>query len=138
MKKILFLFLLAGVFILSSCSNDDDGTSPGGDPIIGTWVLVEMNPSGIIDPMACEENPSTLTFNEDGTGTASFYLDRDNCEEARTSGTWENDGDLRYTIQLPDPIGRQQGEVQFQGEDRFHFTTSALGTPISLTFNRQE
>ena len=138
MKKILFLFLLAGLFTLSSCSNDDDGTNNSDDPIIGTWILTEASSaSTIIDPNACEED-SSITFNEDNSGSGAFYLEANECEPLTSSGSWENVEGSDYTVELPPPFGRQQGEVQFPTADQFTFMIEFSGIPITLTFDRQE
>ena len=131
MKNYLFLCLLA-VFTLASCSNDDDSASSN-DRILGTWVMTESSVSGF-DPNACTED-SFLTFNEDETGTATFYREQNNCEPENASGEWENLGSSTYRIEVP-VLGSQTGMVRFEGADTFIFTP-AIFPGSSFTFERQ-
>lgn len=129
MKKFLvFFFSLA---LLTSCSNDDDNTDTDQpDPIIGTWVLVDAS-SGI-DELFCPEPESTIKFNANNTGEATFYLAQSECEPESSAGNWENNGNSKYTISLP-VLGNVSGTANFVNENRFTFTT-ALGV---ITFERQ-
>ena len=122
---------------LGACSNDDDGeTTPETDPIVGTWILTEVNPA-LIDPEACD-NPSTITFNENNTGNGTYYLETSNCEAETSTVSWTESNNV-YSIQIPIPlIGNQKGNVEFQNNnDRFVFSPQGIpGT--SLTFERVE
>ena len=131
MKNYLFLCLLT-VFTLGSCSNDDDSASST-DKILGTWVMTESSVSGI-DPNACPES-SYLTFDQDGTGTAAFYLEQNNCEPENANGEWENLGNSTYRIEVP-VLGNQTGTVNFEGADTFIFNPE-IAPGSSFTFERQ-
>lgn len=125
MKRLLILFLSMAVF--AACSSDDDGTQ-GSDPIIGSWVLVQATPP--LDSQFCMDEESTITFNEDETGEATFYLTQMDCEAESSQGNWDNRGNSAYTIGVP-VIGDLEGTANFSG-NRFTFTT-AIGV---LTFER--
>lgn len=129
MKKFLLLFLFAATFI--ACSSDDDADTGGDDPILGTWILVDA--SGSLNSMFCEEPQSTITFNRENTGEATFYLTEEDCEANNTTGNWKNNSNNSYTIELP-VIGNTTGNVTFNGDDQFTFA-SQLGA--TLTFERQ-
>lgn len=129
MKKLLILFMSFAV--LAACSSDDDNTdAEQKDPIIGTWVLVDT--SAELDGQFCLEEDSVMTFNENNTGNATFYLTATECEPETSEGNWENTGSNRYTISLP-ALGNVPGTATFSGQNTFSFTT-ALGT---LNFERQ-
>lgn len=128
MKKYLALLFLFGFFSLTSCSDDDQEEKR--DPIIGTWEVVAITPP-LIDVETCEE-ASTISFNENYTGTTTFYLP-DECEPQTIEGTWDNFGSNTYRIEVP-ILGGQTGSVEFSGPDHFYFQ-SAIGVQIS--FQRQ-
>lgn len=127
MKKFLILFLSIAVF--AACSSDDDGETQDRDPIVGSWVLVQASPP--LDTQFCMDEQSTITFNENETGEATFYLAQMDCEPQTANGDWSSTGDS-YSIELP-VIGELNGTANFSGNDSFTFTTT-LGV---LTFERQ-
>lgn len=126
MKKFLFLFLFAATFI--ACSSDDDADTTGDDPIVGTWVLV--NASEPFDALFCEDQQSTITFNDDNTGQGSFYLTENACEVDNSEGNWQNNGNSSYTINLPG-VGDLNGNATFTGDDQFTFA-SQVGATLSF------
>ncbi len=128
MKKFLFLFLFAATFI--ACSSDDDADNTGADPILGTWVMVDA--TAPLNAIFCETPQSTITFDEDQTGEATFYLTESDCQPEETAGNWRNNGNSSYTIAIP-VVGDLTGNVNFTGNDEFSFATAG-GT---LTFERQ-
>ncbi|HSI69551.1 MAG TPA: lipocalin family protein [Gillisia sp.] len=127
MKKFLILILFAATFI--ACSNDDDADTSGDDPIVGTWVMVDA--TAPLNTIFCETPQSNISFEEDNTGEATFYLTEDNCEPEITTGNWRNNGNGSYSIVLP-VVGELTGNVSFTGDDQFSFA-SAGGT---LSFER--
>ncbi|UJH92239.1 lipocalin family protein [Antarcticibacterium sp. 1MA-6-2] len=128
MKKFLVLFLSLAVF--AACSEDDDDTdATGPDPILGTWVLVNVTPP-LIDVTACEQE-STITFKPDNTGTGSFYLEANECAVTESAGSWTNNGNSSYQITVP-VLGNITGTANFDG-DEFIFTSN-MGV---LTFEQQ-
>lgn len=130
MKKYLILFLMAGFFSLAACS-DDDEVNKEPDPIVGTWVLIEVNPEiSLIDPAVCDE--STITFEKGGFASAKFYLANSNCESLSSPGTWENKGESTYSISVPF-VGTQDINVNFEGSGKF-----SLGyNGTNLTFQKE-
>jgi len=128
MKKLLVLFL-SMAFLVACSSDDDNDDNQGPDPIVGTWELVEV--SGALEPQFCMEEQSTITFNANNTGSATFYLTATECTPTNSTGGWTNNGDSRYTIAVPG-VGDTPGTVSFSN-DRFTFTTPA-GV---LTFEKQ-
>jgi len=133
MKKLLVLFL--SMAFLVACSNDDDNGEQGPDPIIGTWVLVDV--SAPLDSQFCSEEVSTMTFNSNNTGTATFYLTSSECNATTAPGTWANNGNSAYTITVP-VLGSLQGTANFTSNNsRFAFTTAVFGLPGTLTFEKQ-
>lgn len=127
MKKLLVLFL--GLTLITSCSNDDDVTTPDQDPIVGTWILADAT---FFDPASCEED-STITFTADNKANGTFYFDQTDCSAESSAGEWINNGNSLYTVAVP-VIGNVQGTVNFSNEDRFVFTTTTFG---AFTFERQ-
>lgn len=101
MKKLFLLFLSFSVLI--ACSSDDD--TSGGDEILGTWVLVEVNniPNSDFTLSECNKN-STMTFNEDGSATSIFHAQVEgNCMAGTpANSTWNNQSGI-YTITIPIP-----------------------------------
>ncbi len=128
MKKIFVLFL--SMAFLFACSSDDDEPQ-GEDPIVGTWVLVQMTPPSI-DFSACE-NSSTINLNANKTGSGSFYFEETNCIEQTSTGNWVNNGNSSYTIAVPF-LGNITGTANFTGDDEFTFTSTSVGV---LSFERQ-
>lgn len=129
MKKYLILFLVAGFFSLVACS--DDEVNDGPDPILGTWILIKVDPaSPVIDPAICE--PSSITFQNDGSAAAIFYIANNNCELLASSGSWEHKEGSTYSISVP-LAGSQDVEVNFDGSGKFSLDLN--GT--NLTFQRK-
>ncbi|MBL87252.1 MAG: hypothetical protein CMO82_13080 [Winogradskyella sp.] len=100
MKKMkLFLGILIGLLIISSCSSDDDSNSDTGS-IIGTWKPikeVDVCSTGfedVYDFDSCEQT-GRIIFSEDGTLNITEYdLENGNCEQYYNStGTWTLTGD---------------------------------------------
>ncbi|GAB4178474.1 MAG: hypothetical protein Kow00108_14240 [Calditrichia bacterium] len=77
MKKLsvlLFTVLLAGLFILSSCSDsDDNGTNNNGNqlPIVGSWVSEGQNVAPLLLSLGIVKIEAT--FNDDNTYTVVSY-----------------------------------------------------------------
>ena len=130
MKKHLIFLLVAGLFSLTSCSNDDDNGPDRQDPILGSWTLTEVNPAAI-DIDQCEQD-SWITFEEDYTGSAVFYIAETDCVATSGEGAWTNEGNDRYSITVP-LLGRISGAVEFSGKDTFYFESE---DGITLTFER--
>lgn len=126
MKKLIFIFL--SLAVLTACNSDDDSNSNADDPIIGTWILVD---SSIATPQTCTQE-STITFNQDNSGSGTFYIAETECQPQNSTGNWRNLGNSRYSIVAP-IVETIEGVANFIGNDDFTFTT-ALG---SLTFERQ-
>lgn len=120
MKKLIVLFL--SMAFLIACSNDDDSVDQGPDPIIGTWVLV--NATGQLEGQFCLEKESTITFNPDNSGSATFYLTSAECAPSSSTGGWTNRGSSNYTISVP-VFGDLQGTANFINANSFTFTTVA-------------
>ena len=133
MKKLLVLFL--SMASLVACSNDDDNGEQGPDKILGTWILVDA--STPIDTQFCFEEESTMTFNANNTGTATFFLTGSDCAPTTAPGTWANNGNSAYTISVP-VLGSLQGTVNFSANNsEFTFTTTIMGIPGILSFEKQ-
>lgn len=129
MKKLLVFFL--GLTLITACSSDDDVATPGEDPIVGTWILVDAT---LFNPNSCEEE-STITFTSDKKANGTFYVDPSDCSAETSSGNWENNGNDSYTVSVPVLGDNLQGTVNFlDNNNRFVFTTSSFG---SFTFERQ-
>ena len=120
MKKFLVLFLSLAVF--TACSSDDDADTNTPDPILGTWVLVDV--SAPLNAEFCLDEESTLTFNANNSGSATFYLTQAECAATNSTGNWTNRGNSMYTISVP-VYGDLQGTVNFSTANRFTFTTLA-------------
>ncbi|GAB2774346.1 lipocalin family protein [Salinimicrobium soli] len=127
MKKYLILFLLAGLATITGCSNDDENPRV----ITGTWILVNVTPSDLLNPQACSPN-STITFNANGSLDGTLYLEQNNCDLLDVTGTWEKTGSNSYTVVIP-PLEAIQGTVIFETDDVFTMTTS---TSAVLRFRR--
>lgn len=132
MKKLLVLFV--SMAFLVACSNDDDNQEQGPDPILGTWVLVDV--STPLDSQFCFDEESTMTFNSNETGQATFYLGAE-CNDTTAPGTWKNNGNSAYTISVP-VLGSLQGTVNFSSNNtKFTFATSVFGIPGTMSFEKQ-
>jgi hypothetical protein len=76
MKRILFLLLLAGVFVFSSCNKDDDKSARFKFLTAVTWETDELlvdgeDASG--EGQFLENFKGDVKFNSDGTGTFGQY-----------------------------------------------------------------
>lgn len=132
MKKHLILLLVAGLFAFTSCSDDDDETSTE-NTVIGTWTLVEINPT-FWDLEACPDKP-VITFNEDGTADMTMYSEDTNCEPQQEEGEWSHNSGSQYTINVA-PFGSLTGTVTFESQNRFTFTTTYQQVPFTFTFEK--
>ena len=132
MKKPLILFLAISLFGFTSCSDDDDNT--GNPTVIATWTLVSVNPPQVYDLSACPDNP-TITFNQNNTTNWTVYDSENDCQAVNSSGEWQENSDGTYTVEIPDR-GTFTGNVSFNGQDEFSFTTSYNTIPVILTFRK--
>lgn len=130
MKKHLILFMVAGLFTFSACSDDDDNGDTQ-DPIVGTWAVVSIQPPAI-NINDCEET-STITFNSNNTGSAIFYSAEAGCAPLTAAGAWQNEGDDTYSINVP-VLGDVSGSVDFNGPNEFFFVTE---NGVTITFEKQ-
>lgn len=130
MKKFLALF--AALFLLLGCSNDDDNEPlPEDDPIEGTWYLADWT-IPIDGPSECQRQ-SNITFSDDGTSQSEFFNEEDEeCVSESDSGDWTREANGQYTFNVPN-FGRQTGNVDFEGENRFVFSLSGG----SITFEKR-
>ena len=137
-KNHFILLLVAGLFSLTSCSNDDESTEERS--VNGTWELESTNPQiPGLNPDACPERPQ-ITFNEDGTTDWIFYSKDNNCEAQSSSGTWNKTSATNYSITIPDQ-GTFEGTVNFESSQKFTFSTSyqydaSTSIPVQLTFEK--
>ncbi|MCY2687401.1 lipocalin family protein [Salinimicrobium sp. TH3] len=131
MKKYLFLFSAFALLLFASCSDDDDNTAD--NSIVGTWTLVSVNPPVI--NLNCPQ-PSTLDLMGNGTAEWELYDAENECALESSTGTWEKNSGDSYTIYVPN-LEAIEGTVKFQNANSFTFTTSVMGVPAILTFNRQ-
>ena len=132
MKKYVLVFLIAGLFTMGSCSNDDDEPTTGGQ-IEATWTLAAVEPP-IFDFSECPSNP-TITFNDDDTTEWTFYNGDNDCAPETDSGQWEQNTGSNYSVTIPG-YGSFDGIVEFQNEDEFTFTSSYQGFPVVLYFEK--
>lgn len=132
MKKQLFLFLTLGLFVLGSCSSDDDGGENEAS-IVATWTLASMNPPLLTN--SCSQKP-TITFNEDGTTSWTLYDPENDCTSVTSEGEWSNPSGSTYVVTIPD-FGEVTGTATFNGQDKFTFNTSVnyQGTAIPVVLN---
>ena len=120
MKKlinILFLILIATVFIIS-CSDDDDDSTTGPDSnngldqsLVGTWVLTKI----ISPPISLEAVGIALTavFNDNG----SMELTSEDAEGTVTyTGTWstKNFSNLKNKKTLPSISNYKRSRLFFR------------------------
>lgn len=131
MKKQLILFLALGLFVLGSCSNDDDGGAKEAS-VVATWKLVSMSPPAW--DLSCD-SASTITFNQNGTTNWTVYDADNNCTAQTSSGTWVNTSGSNYTVTIPD-LGEVTGTVTFSGQNAFSFNTTIQGVPVRLNFEK--
>lgn len=128
MKKYLILLIVVSQAIFTACNNDDDNVRS----IVGNWILQNVEPSTVFDPAACTNN-STVLINGDNTLQANIYLEQNNCDGSSGNGTWENNANSSYTLNIP-PIGEITGTVKFNTSDQFTFTAE---DNTVYTFQRQ-
>lgn len=128
MKKLLLL--LFAVTVLTACSDDD--TADGDDRILGNWFLVDWNIPNQDGPSECTQQ-TNITFYADNTAESEFYSEDSagDCDLETDTSDWSRESNGQYTFDVPG-IGRQTGDVEFDGDDRFTF--SALGA--SITFEK--
>ena len=135
MKKQLILFLALGLFVLGSCSSDDDGNENEAS-IVATWNLVSMTPA--VWDLSCDSN-STFTFSESGTTSWTLYDANNECAAETGSGTWTNPSGSTYVVTIPgyDDVS---GTVTFDGQTKFTFTgvVNYMGAnvPVVLKFEK--
>lgn len=139
MKKHLILLLVAGLFSMTSCSDDDDADTSE-NTIVGTWEVTAIESIAPVDPNQCGEQVSTITFEEDNTVDSTFYFESNNCEADTATGTWENLGDGNYVMELGN-LGELEGEVTFVNANEFTFSTAVniqgASIPATFTLERQ-
>lgn len=131
MKKHLILFFLAGILSLNSCSSNDETDTK--DPIIGTWTLVEVNPSTIMFNIEQCTEQSTITFLSNNMASATLYMASNDCDAQPIGGTWTNLGDSTYELTVPLAGLKEKTKVDFEGSGTFSFTYMET----QLTFERQ-
>jgi hypothetical protein len=131
MKK-LFLILFS-IALFTSCSEDDDAN--GDDKILGTWYVVELENAFSDDELSeCNLN-SNITFYTDNTADSEVHEEAEGeCQSEMSTGDWERNSNGQYTFNLPF-FGRQTGNVEFSGSDRFKFSVPSL-PGVSLTFEK--
>ncbi|UBZ05937.1 lipocalin family protein [Salegentibacter mishustinae] len=132
MKK-LFLMLFS-IALLVSCSEDDDANGDG-DPILGTWYVVELENEFSDDELSqCNLN-SNITFQANTTANSEVYEEVEGeCLSETSTADWERNSNGQYTFNLPF-FGRQTGNVEFSGDSRFIFSVPSL-PGVSLTFEK--
>lgn len=130
MKKHLILLMLTALFTFSACSEDDDNGTEN-DPIVGTWAVVSITPPAI-NIEDCEQT-STITFNDNNSGSAIFYTAETDCVAMTTAGAWQNEGNDSYSINVP-VIGNVSGTVEFNSESEFYFVTE---NGVTILFRKQ-
>lgn len=132
MKNHLILLLVAGLFSLTSCSNDDDGTTEE-RTVVGTWTMVEMNPAAF-NLEECPDKP-IIIFHANENADWTFYSQDNNCEGQTDSGTWQQNSDTEYTINVPN-FAELTGTVTFSSASMFTFTSTYQNVPFTLTFEK--
>ena len=139
MKKHLILLLVAGLFSMTSCSDDDDAGTPQ-NSIVGTWEVTAIASIAPVDPNQCDNQVSTITFEEDNTVDSTFYFESNNCEADTATGTWQNLGSGDYVMELGN-LGDLEGEVTFVNANEFTFSTviavEGVNIPAVFTLERQ-
>ena len=118
--KNFILLLCVSVFVLTSCSSDDDSNSSQ-NQIIGTWTYFQSFEDGVEIVLTDCEKQETQEFLSNGDFTISFYDDFDgSCEEFFVlSGTWSNSGSNTYILEaLGETISQ---ELVFE-DDTYSFT----------------
>ena len=135
MKKQLILFLALGLFILGSCSSDDDGNA-NENSIVATWTLKSMQPS-VLD-FSCPNKP-TITFKENGTTSWTLYDSNNECASVMSSGEWSNPSGSTYVVTIPD-YDDVTGTVTFDGPNKFTFNGvinyQGIDVPVVLNFEK--
>lgn len=131
-QKHLILLLVAGLFSMTSCSSDDEGTTEE-RTVIGTWTMVSMNPA-VIDLEECPDKP-LITFQDDGNAEWTFYTQENNCQGSTDTGTWNQNSATEYTINIPN-FGELTGTVNFSSASMFTFTSTYQNVLFTITFEK--
>lgn len=128
MKKI-FLLLFA-FSVLTACSDDD--TADGEDRILGNWFLADWNIPTMEGPSECNQQ-TNITFYADNTADSEFYAEDSTgeCVAESDNSEWTRESNGQYSFDVPG-IGRQTGDVTFDGDNRFIFSASGA----SITFEK--
>ncbi len=138
MKKYLLLLAAFGLFFFASCSDDDDQATEYS--IVGTWNLTAIESIAPFDPNQCNDKVSTITLKEDNTVNSTYYFQQNDCQENSASGTWQNNGDGKYAIDLG-IFGDSEGTVRFINSTKFTYATAisieGVEIPATLTFTKQ-
>ena len=141
MKKSLILLLVAGMFALTSCSDDDDDADTSNNSIVGTWEVTAIESIAPVDPNdQCENDTSTITFEENNTVESTFYFEANDCVADTATGTWENLGNGDYIMGLGS-LGELEGDVEFINSNKFTFSTvielEGIEIPATFTLEKQ-
>jgi hypothetical protein len=128
MKKYVILLIMAATLGFTACSGDDGDV----DPVIGTWVLLSVQPNTVFNPEGCGSD-STVRILSDNTLTATFYFQQNNCAQISGAGTWQKTGASSYTFVFPE-IGEIEGTVTFPEQGKMVFTSE---NDIAFSFQLQ-
>ncbi|WP_425076231.1 lipocalin family protein [Psychroserpens sp. S379A] len=92
MKKIIFLFSVLALTVMSCSSDDDGGGSESQDPFIGSWRYSTSFEDGVEVPLDDCESQDTIVISANGTFNTTLHDDfGSGCEvDATVTGTWEN------------------------------------------------
>lgn len=133
MKKLILLFSVF-TLVLMSCSSDDDSGSQ--DPLIGTWTYYKTFADGVEEPLTACDMQETFVFNSNGTVSYKYYeIIGGVCElEESASGTWTNDGNGIYTSILDGESTSQ--EITFDGNTHYFEYSEIVGTsdPVIIIY----
>ncbi|MDA7501749.1 hypothetical protein N8482_00580 [Chitinophagales bacterium] len=133
MKKIFLPFLLLGLFAMTSCGDDLGDAAVLADVIVGTWKT---------DAVA-DLDAGTVTFNADGTGSASdnsamtIEVSDGTTDEVLTDFTWEyieadNMLELSYESATTSTGGGVNWEVGDVFENQINLSIPAFGLNVEL------
>lgn len=132
MKKYLLLLAAFGFFFFASCSDDDDNKEEMS--IVATWTLESVNPPQAYDLSSCDDKP-TITFKANNSADWVIYDSENGCQAINSSGDWTKNSNGTYTVEIPE-LGTFTGNVEFDGPDKFNFSTVFSGFTIVLTFQK--